>query len=188
MTEHHHFKSHHMRKFLILCFLMGGYTLYLCLKYDVQQGGISSILTWSFFVLCTPIADAGFLLDFPIRLLMRVPMIISEIFVWALAILVNIVGVYFFADYYQTTELTQIFYHILVTPIPYWSIILLSGVGTFLSLYFGDVVLDSLPKDPARPFYQRLHLKNLMPLLLLFIAIIVLYYFLLQKMDIHLTT
>ncbi len=58
-----HPKRQVLYKFLLLCILLVSYFFYLTIQYDVITGGIASALTWSFFVLCTPIADAGFLLD-----------------------------------------------------------------------------------------------------------------------------
>ncbi len=66
-------------KFLLLCLLLVSYFLYLSFQYDLMTGGIASALTWTFFVLCTPIADAGFLLDFPLRLIFGIRMLISEL-------------------------------------------------------------------------------------------------------------
>ena len=68
-----------LMKFLLLLILMLGYFAYLSYEYDLLTGGIAALLTWSFFVLCTPIADAGFLLDFPLRLLFGIRMVLSEI-------------------------------------------------------------------------------------------------------------
>jgi hypothetical protein len=68
-------------KFMLLCLLLAGYFVYLTAQYDLVTGGFASVLTWSFFVLCTPIADTGFLLDFPLRLLFNIRMLISEIVV-----------------------------------------------------------------------------------------------------------
>ena len=82
-----HPKQQVFYKFVLLCFLLVSYFVYLSVKYDLITGGIASALTWTFFVLCTPIADAGFLLDFPLRLLFGVRMLISEIAVWAVALL-----------------------------------------------------------------------------------------------------
>ncbi len=67
-------------------------------------------LTWSFFVLCTPVADAGILLDFPLRLLFGIRMIVSELAVWALAIVLNLATLMLAPEYYQTTFLTRIFW------------------------------------------------------------------------------
>ncbi len=78
-------------KFVLLCILLVSYFAYLSFKYDVRTGGVAAALTWSFFVLCTPIADAGFLLDFPLRLIFGIRMLFSEIAAWTLAIAVNIV-------------------------------------------------------------------------------------------------
>ena len=129
-------------KFLLLCMLLLSYFSYLTFRYDVVTGGIASALTWTFFVLCTPIADAGFLLDFPLRLLFGIRMIISEVAVWLLAITVNVVSLLYFTEYYETTKLTMLLRAILTMPYPYWSVIMLSGAGTFLSIRFADEIID----------------------------------------------
>ena len=129
-------------KFLLLVLVVIAYFTYLSLKFDIATGGMLSALTWSFFVLCTPIADAGFLLDFPLRLLFGVRMWKTEVGVWALAITINILGLSYYPETYDQTFLTGLFKDILLTPYPYWGIIVLSGAGTFLSIYFGDEMLD----------------------------------------------
>lgn len=129
-------------KFLLLCILLVSYFSYLSFQYDVRTGGIASALTWTFFVLCTPIADAGILLDFPLRLIFGIRMLISEIAVWALAITINVVSLLYFAEYYETTKLTMLLHAILTMPYPYWSVILLAGAGTFLSIRFADELMD----------------------------------------------
>lgn len=68
-------------KFCLLTLLLISYFGYLTYEYDLMTGGIAALITWSFFVLCTPIADAGFLLDFPMRLLFGIRMVVSEIVV-----------------------------------------------------------------------------------------------------------
>lgn len=145
-------------KFFILLAILVSYFLYLSHQYDMKTGGVVSALTWSFFVLCTPVADAGFLLDFPIRLLLGVRMFLSEMMVWGLAISINLICYFWAADYYQSTPLMQIFYLILGNPFPYWSIILISGLGTFLSVQFGDELMDVLHPH-QREFFLKHHSK-----------------------------
>ena len=84
-----------LTKFLLLLMLMVSYFAYLSYEYDLLTGGIAALLTWSFFVLCTPIADAGFLLDFPLRLLFGIRMIWSEMAVWGIASVINIMSLSF---------------------------------------------------------------------------------------------
>lgn len=129
-------------KFILLLGVLLGYFTYLSWKFDVGTGGLVALLTWSFFVLCTPVADAGFLLDFPLRLLFGVRMFTAEIAVWVIAIATSASGLLFFRDVFQKTLITSLFEKILVTPYPYWGIVLLSGIGTFLSIRFGDELMD----------------------------------------------
>ncbi|MFT6270994.1 MAG: hypothetical protein ACJAVV_003833 [Alphaproteobacteria bacterium] len=149
--------------------------MYLTYQYDLLTGGIAALITWSFFVLCTPVADAGFLLDFPLRLIFGIRMILSEIVVWAMAILINVFCLMYFSEFYETTFLTQLIKVILTNPYPYWIVIFLSGIGTFLSIRFGDELMDVLHhKD--RYFYLRHHFKHEMLLFIFFLVVIFSYY------------
>ena len=40
-------------KFLLLCFVLFSYFIYLTYKYDLLTGGVAALITWSFFVLCS---------------------------------------------------------------------------------------------------------------------------------------
>ena len=162
-------------KFLLLCLVLVGYFFYLSVQYDVMTGGIASALTWTFFVLCTPIADAGFLLDFPLRLLFGVRMVISEIAVWVLAIAVNIVSLIYFSEYYETTTLTKLLYGILTMPNPYWSVIVLSGAGTFLSIRFADELMDVV-HHRDRNFFHRHGYKHEIIIIIFFVIVLIGYY------------
>jgi hypothetical protein len=173
-------------KFLALCLLLLSYFLYLTYEYDLITGGVAALITWSFFVLCTPVADAGFLLDFPLRLLFGIRMVVSEIAVWAVAILINVVAFSYFREFYQTTLLTQLMEAILSTPFPYWFVVLLSGIGTFLSIRFGDELMDVIHhKD--RDFYHSHHFKHEMILFAFFLLVIFGYYELISTLGISMT-
>ena len=171
-------------KFIVLCLILSSYFFYLTYQYDLLTGGVAALITWSFFELCTPIADAGFLLDFPLRVLFGIRMILSEIAVWAIAILLNIVFLIYFKEMYETTLITQTMGIILTTPFPYWSVILLSGIGTFLSIRFGDELMDVIHhKD--RYFYLRHHFKHEIILFLFFLLVLFGYYEIIATLGIN---
>ena len=172
-------------KFVILCLILFSYFSYLIYQYDILTGGIVSLITWSFFVLCTPIVDAGFLLDFPLRLLFGIRMIMSEIVVWAIAILINIFSLAYFREFYDTTLVTQTIKIILTTPNPYWLVILLSGIGTFLSIRFGDELMDVL-NHKDRIFFLRHHYKHELILFLFFLIVLFAYYKIISGLGIDL--
>jgi len=188
-----HFKKFHkvethrevVIKFLLLLLVLILYFAYLSYEYGLLTGGIVAILTWSFFVLCTPVADAGFLLDFPIRLLFGVRMLYSELFVWATAISINIYALIYGAGSYDKTILTTLLKKIILTPYPYWSIILLSGLGTFLSIYFGDEMLDVLRHRDRVKYHQHAFKYKLIGIASLFALIFLAYYFLLNGLQIE---
>lgn len=182
--KENHPRKQLLYKFLLLCVLLIGYFSYLSFQYNVMTGGIASILTWSFFVLCTPIADAGLLLDFPLRLLFGIRMLISEVAVWTIAITINVVSLFYFVEYYQTTKLTMILYTILTNPYPYWGVVLLSGTGTFLSIRFADELMD-VAHHRDREFFHRHSFKHEIVIIVFFVVVLVGYYKLIAALGVE---
>lgn len=172
-------------KFLLLLGVLILYFSYLSYEYGILTGGTVAVLTWSFFVLCTPIADAGFLLDFPIRLLFQIRMLYSEIFVWTTAISINAYALTYKPTSYDKTFLTILLKKIIMTPIPYWSIIIMSCIGTFLSIYFGDEMLDVFRHKDRTKYHEHSFKLKIIVVISLFILIFFTYYFLLDTLHIQ---
>lgn len=183
----HETKRNILIKFLLVLLVFLGYFIFIAKKYGLQQGFFVSTLSWSFFVLCTPIADAGFLLDFPIRLITKIKMFTSEIFIWIIAISLNLYAFFINPEIYARTKLLSFFKHILEQPFPFWSIIVLSAVGTFVSIKFGDELLDKT-KHVEREHYHK-HKKKFKLIIMLFLIVltVVLYDFLLKKLGVDLS-
>ncbi|WP_425100474.1 hypothetical protein [Tropicibacter sp. S64] len=171
-------------KFALLLALLVGYFVYLWIRFDAATGAVTAALTWSFFVLCTPVADAGFLLDFPLRLLFGIRMVVSEVVVWVLAGAINAFALLLAPAYYDTTILTRLFHQILVTPWPYWAVVLLSGAGTFLSVKFGDELMDVL-HHRDRDFFHSNHFKHDLILIAFFVLIVFGYYELIASLGLE---
>ena len=188
LDKFHKIETHRevVLKFLLLLCVLILYFSYLTYEYGLLTGGIVAALTWSFFVLCTPVADAGFLLDFPIRLIFGFRMLYSEILVWAIAILINIYALSDGGASYDKTILTSLLKKIIMTPYPYWSIIILSGFGTFLSIYFGDEMLDVFRHRDRIKYHQHGFKLKFINVISLFSLIFLAYYFLLNGLEIHL--
>jgi len=186
----HHLLKHPTKregliKFLLLLIVLLGYFGYLSWEFGLATGGMVAALTWSFFVLCTPVADAGFLLDFPVRLITGLRMFISEIIVWGIAILINVIALSLSPESYQNTFLTSLLHKILTTPWPYWSIIALCGFGTFLSVHFGDEMLDVIShKD--RDYHHRHGFKHkLIGMAVLLLIVVGAYYHLMSSLGVE---
>jgi hypothetical protein len=180
----HQTKREELIKFLLLLAVLLAYFGYLSWEYGLATGGIVAALTWSFFVLCTPVADAGFLLDFPVRLITGLRMFITEIFVWGIAIAVNIGTLYFAPEAYERTFLTSLFHKILTTPWPYWNIIVLCGVGTFLSVKFGDEMLDVISHKDRECHHKHGFKYRLLAMGALLLIIMIAYYHLLENLNV----
>jgi len=181
----HQTKREELIKFLLLLAVMVGYFGYLSWKYDVATGGVVSLLTWSFFVLCTPIADAGFLLDFPVRLITGIRMFVTEIIVWGLALLINIICLNVSPESYETTFITSLLHQIMTTPWPYWSVIALCGVGTFMSIRFGDEMMDVISHKEREIHHAHGFKHRLIVMAALIGLIVIAYYYLISSLGIE---
>lgn len=174
--------SYLIRKFILVILLLIIYFLYISWKFGWKQGLTITVLTWSFFVFCTPISDAGIILDLPLRLITGIRMLHAEMMVWFIAGVINLYILIHNPEAYQSTLLLQIFHRILIHPIPYWSVILLSAIGTFLSVMFGDELLDQLTD---RAFYNKHKNKHrLIIFIVLILLIIIIYEHLITEMGI----
>ena len=174
-------------KFLALVVVLTAYFIYMSWKFDASTGLGLALLSWSFFVLCTPVADAGFILAFPIRLLFGIRMAISQVVLWFIAIGINITMLITSSNTYELTFLTRLLKQILTEPLPYWSILIVSTLGTFLSVYIGDEMMDVTTHKQREKHHQH-GFKYRSLLVIAFGLITVLaYYHLLSSLDIQLS-
>ncbi|MFW0837948.1 MAG: hypothetical protein ACKKL5_03020 [Candidatus Komeilibacteria bacterium] len=180
-TVQHSTKKEILLRFLIMFGVLLVYFVFLSWQYGMATGGWVAILTWSFFVLCTPIADAGFLLDFPLRLLFNIKMVFSEVIVWVIAIVVNVIAVQFSPDIYGKTVLTSIFYQILTNLNPYGLIILLATAGTFLSVRFGDELMDVMYHHERAIFHRHGLWVRILGFVTIFVLTVIIYNILIQQ-------
>lgn len=169
-------------KFLVLVTVVASYFGYLSWKFDAATGGAIAALSWAFFVLCTPIADAGFLLDFPVRLLFKIRMIFTEIAVWGLALAISLWGVWAGPEMFGKTLITSVFYEILTTPYPYWGLIILCALGTFLSIHFGDEMLDVIAHRDRARFHQHGVWFRLVGFIAVIAVVVIAYHHLVSKL------
>ena len=182
---HHSTKRRALIKFALVLTIFISYFYYVYLKFGVETGFVITILTWSFFVLATPVADAGFLLDFPLRLAVGVKMIYTETLVWLIAISVNLWFVFTDAGIYGATPILELLYKIITTPYPYWIVIILSATGTFLSIYFADELVDTTVHKERVKFQKHKHRYALVALLALFALVFVVYLHLVHSLNIN---
>lgn len=182
----HETKQHVFLKFIALAVIVLIYFFFIASQYGIKEGFLVTALTWSFFVLCTPVADAGFLIDFPIRILVQMRMLVTEIFVWGIAILVNIYAFFWNPTVYEKTKILTLFHHILENPLPFWSIILVSLIGTFVSIQFGDELVDKVHHHERKFYHKHKYNYRLIMMIFIFAVSFILYDFLLKKLGVNL--
>jgi len=180
----HETKRHVLLKFFLVAAIFFGYFFFISQKYGAGDGIFVTFLAWSFFVMCTPIADAGFLLDFPIRLITRLKMMVSEIVVWVFAISLNLYTFFIHPQIYGKTKILNLFKHILESPVPFWSIIFISMLGTFVSIQFGDELMDKV-RHRDRELHKKLRYHyRLIIMVFVFGMVLILYDFLLKELGV----
>jgi hypothetical protein len=148
-------KKSSLKKFIFVTSILFAYAAFSINQFGLKHGILVTILSWSFFVLCTPIADAGFLLDFPMRLVTGIRMFYSEIIVWILAITANLIILAFHPIVYEKTQLLQLSQKVLTNPWPFWSIIVLSAIGTFASVILDDDLYDIAKSKNKKRFFKK---------------------------------
>lgn len=180
----HETKKHVLLRFFLVFLTFAAYFLFVCFRYGLSKGYLIAFLSWSFFVLCTPIADAGFLIDFPLRLILKFRMLHSEIGVWVVAISLNIFSLTFIPDIYTHTFLLNLFKEILTNVFPYWGIIILAAIGTFFSVYFGDELID-VAKHSERKNFKKHGIKHKVAITLFIVAFtLTIYYYMINRLGI----
>jgi hypothetical protein len=173
-------------RFIGLVVLLLAYFAYMSWKFDAATGAWLALLSWSFFVLCTPIADGGFIIAFPLRLLFGIRMIVTQAVVWVAALGINIVAVNEAAASYDDTTLTRLLFRIMTTPWPYWSILAISAAGTAFSIWFGDEMMD-VTTHAQRSHHHRHGFKHRLVIVFgLGVLTILAYYHLLSELGIDL--
>lgn len=182
-------KRHIPKGILKFCIVLGIFSCYLIasvLKFGLSNGVLVALLSWSFFVFCTPIADAGFLLDFPIRLLTGFRMLYTELMVWCFALVLNVISLLFWQSTYNQTPLLHLFKQIITTPWPLGLVIALSAAGTYLSVWLGDDAFD-IAAATDKKYRLRQERFKLLYSLGAFVATFVLYVLLLRYTHIHIS-
>ena len=176
------FSKHPLIKFSAIFVLIIAYGLYAARSHGLKNGFLISFLSWSFFVLCTPVADAGILIDLPMRLITGIKMLYSEMMVWTIAISLNIFVHTYDRTLYQKTILLSLFKHIIDNPFPYWLIILLSALGTYLSVYVADKLVN--PKIKKKKHLEFLNKYKIHIFVFIFLIVLVIYDFLLNNLGV----
>ncbi len=177
-------KENSALRFTTLILIVVVYGVYAMHKYGTSNGLFITALSWSFFIFCTPIADAGFLVAFPTRILFKIRMIYTQLAAYLVAIIFVAVAFVRYTKLFSKTILLKLFYAILTTPY-YWIILILSFVGTILSIYFGDELLDVAKFSQAKKFQKHVSKYNLLATATIILLTIIIYDFLIKSMGIN---
>ncbi len=181
----HPTKKHSLLRFIGLIIVISSYFVFVSIKMGAENGIWVTILTWTFFVFCTPIADAGFILAFPIRLLTGFRMMYTQLLAFVLAFFINIYTFFFAPAIYNKTIILKLFHQILSQAFPFWGIIILSLIGTLFSIYFSDELIDVSSHEERKKYHKHLNTYQSIIFIFIIAITIILYNFLLKQLGVN---
>jgi len=142
-------KKIYFLKIFSFVLIFGALATYLIATYGPFRGLHSTLLVWSFYVLCVPISGDGRisarLVSFFTRRTIQHPRLLT----WALAILINLFSYTLIPTSYLRLATTFLLLSILSTPWPLWLII---GISALVSGY------NSLAHQITQQWFLPIHL------------------------------
>jgi hypothetical protein len=147
--------EHHIERFLFVIVLILAYLALTIHKHGIEEGIGITALTWAFFVVLTPVPSAGLIFEVPIRFLTNHKLVTGQFLVWGLAAAIVLPTALLSPHIFQSTSLLAVFYHILMNPMPYWSLLFTCALGTFLCAFIVDEMMDEV--DDELHHHQRKH-------------------------------
>ncbi|MCK4265485.1 hypothetical protein KAW80_03965 [Candidatus Babeliales bacterium] len=107
----------------------------LFIKYNIWIALHLSFLTWSFFVLCLPVARGKILIGKPYFYITKKQLKYPEAFSWIIALTGNMLTLAISSNPYWKTTITNLLYLIMQKPWPLWLVIIACGFATFFDSY-----------------------------------------------------
>lgn len=135
-------QPHLYAKFLVSMVMLGGWlfiTGYQILFRGFEAGLHIGLLTWSMYILCVPVAHGRFVFGVPTYVLTK-KKIYPELFLWVLAVSINILTLAFMPDIYQTAIFTHFLYLLLTNP-HYYAIFVFS----FFAMLYRPYIKPAIP-------------------------------------------
>jgi hypothetical protein len=178
--EHNHYE-----RFLFALVLILAYLALTVHKHGISEGIEITVLTWAFFVVLTPVPSAGLIFEVPIRFLTDHKLVTGQFLVWGLAGAVVLPTAILSPEIFQSTSLLALFYHILMNPMPYWSLIFTCALGTFLCAFIVDEMMDEVDDELHHHHRKHTPLFYLMLLAAVLAGLMLAYDSMLRTLEIH---
>lgn len=135
----------------LLSYLYSGLFLivvfFLIKHHGIGRGLIASFLTWSFFVLCTPIISRALVISNIIEKLTGSNLYNAGLFTWSAALITNMILLNLTPTIYNVNPLSGLLAHALTTPRPYWLLISMCGANVWY-----QALLEKFDFIGAKPY------------------------------------
>lgn len=119
-----------------------------------QHPVLSTLVAWSFFVLCTPLPEAGVVVDLPLKWFFDISMVTSQCVISAIAVIITYYAITHHPALFDTSSILREYRYLLrQSAIP---IFILSGIGTYSGLLVLEWwVLRATTTTTPAPFPKR---------------------------------
>ncbi|MFA5075367.1 MAG: hypothetical protein WC436_04680 [Candidatus Babeliales bacterium] len=124
-------------KFFLVLIILSFITLCFTTKLSIAASIHSTLLVWSFYILCFSANHGKIFLGIPYEFIRKKKLHYPEIFLWSGAVLLNIFTYFFTPWAYFNTLITHLLFQIIYSPWPGWLIISISFLGTFYKFFVG---------------------------------------------------
>lgn len=124
---------------------------YLVKHHGFHQGLLASYLTWSFFVLCTPIISRALLISNIIGKLTGSNLYNAGLFTWSVALISNMFLLNLAPSIYNINPLSSFLAHALMTPRPHWLLIGMCGTNVWY-----QALLEKIDFIGAKPYLHTI--------------------------------
>ena len=108
----------------------------LVIEHGGTEGLYISLLEWSFFVICLPVARGTIIFGFLLSKTKYTKFIIPEMISWSTALAINFFSLLQVPNIYFSSTITHLLYHILTNPMPYIIIPTMCCIATFYTALY----------------------------------------------------
>ncbi|MCF7799493.1 hypothetical protein K9L05_02770 [Candidatus Babeliales bacterium] len=124
-------------KFFLILIFLSFIALCFTAKLSITGSIQSTLLVWSFYILCFPANHGKIFLGVPFKFITKKTLYYPQIFLWSSAAILNIFTYFFSPWVYFNTLITHLLFQIIYSPWPGWLIIFISFLGTFYKFFVG---------------------------------------------------
>ncbi len=124
-------------KLLLVSLIFSFFLVIFWATFEIKTAIISLFLSWSFLILCIPLSHGKIILGVPFKLFTGKVFLYPEVFMWILAVILNIIVYINIPRIYFSTFINHLLLRVISTPWPYWLALFLCALATSYKFLIG---------------------------------------------------